>query len=231
MEIRRASPEQVEAALEVWRAAGAAQGNRPSAARTAQVLGKLAAPDAVLVVAHEGGVVRGLALGEWGRTSEGEGELVPGLLHLSLVAVHPWWQRQGIGSALAEGLADVAYVRGARQLTGWARTEGEAAFLAALGLIPTGRTRDLGAGPPAVEHAAELDPPLRELEVRAGGLRLGQLLKLAGLVDTGAEAKALLEGGGVTVDGEVEHRRGRQLQDGEVVVAHDQAVRLRVPLS
>lgn len=228
MDITRARPEQVEAALEVWRAASAARGTRPSAARTARVLDKLAAPDAVLVVAADDGHVAGLALGEWGRTDDGAGELVPGLLHLSIVAVHPSAQRQGLGSALAEGLADAAYVRGARRLSAWARDGDSTAFLTALGLEPTGRQRELD-GRPATELGADLDPPLRELEARAEGLRLGQLLKLAGLVDTGAEAKTLLDAGGVLVDGEVERRRGRQLKDGEVVVAHDQAVRVRFP--
>lgn len=49
------------------------------------------------------------------------------------------------------------------------------------------------------------------------GIRLGQLLKLASLVDTGADAKLLLAAGDVRVNGEVETRRGRQLRRGDVV--------------
>lgn len=48
-------------------------------------------------------------------------------------------------------------------------------------------------------------------------IRLGQLLKLAGLVGSGAEGKLLLTGGEVTVNGEAETRRGRQLQSGDHV--------------
>jgi ribosome-associated protein len=48
-------------------------------------------------------------------------------------------------------------------------------------------------------------------------IRLGQFLKLADLVDTGADAKGLLSRGLVRVNGEVETRRGRQLVDGDVV--------------
>lgn len=48
-------------------------------------------------------------------------------------------------------------------------------------------------------------------------IRLGQLLKLAGLVDSGSDAKFLLAGGGVLVNGEPEDRRGRQLRAGDVV--------------
>lgn len=48
-------------------------------------------------------------------------------------------------------------------------------------------------------------------------IRLGQLLKLAGIVASGAEAKELLAGGEVQVNGEPESRRGRQLHPGDVV--------------
>ena len=53
-----------------------------------------------------------------------------------------------------------------------------------------------------------------------GSIRLGQLLKLVGIADTGAAARALLDDGEVRVNGAVESRRGRQLAAGdEVVVA------------
>ncbi len=52
---------------------------------------------------------------------------------------------------------------------------------------------------------------------RARTIRLGQLLKLADLVDTGADAKPLLSQGLVDVNGETETRRGRQLCRGDVV--------------
>lgn len=50
-----------------------------------------------------------------------------------------------------------------------------------------------------------------------GTIRLGQLLKLASLVDTGADAKETLGAGAVRVNGEVETRRGRRLVRGDVV--------------
>lgn len=49
------------------------------------------------------------------------------------------------------------------------------------------------------------------------GIRLGQLLKYAGVVDSGADAKSLLADGDVLVNGEPEDRRGRQLQVGDTV--------------
>ncbi|HEY3436915.1 MAG TPA: RNA-binding S4 domain-containing protein [Actinotalea sp.] len=58
------------------------------------------------------------------------------------------------------------------------------------------------------------------VDVQEGGIRLGQFLKLAGIADSGAQARALLTDGEVSVNGEVEQRRGRQLTSGdEVVVA------------
>ncbi|MEA2281043.1 MAG: ribosome-associated protein [Solirubrobacteraceae bacterium] len=65
-----------------------------------------------------------------------------------------------------------------------------------------------------------------EIEARGGMIRLGQLLQAAGLVDSGGEAKALLATGTVTVNGEPETRRGRQLVPGDVVAAGDHAVRI-----
>jgi probable F420-dependent oxidoreductase len=57
-------------------------------------------------------------------------------------------------------------------------------------------------------------------------IRLGQLLKLANLVDSGGDAKALLESGAVAVNGEVERRRGRQLRDGDLVATGGDVLRV-----
>ena len=59
----------------------------------------------------------------------------------------------------------------------------------------------------------------RDVEIRGDVIRLGQLLQLAGVADSGGQAKALLAEGGVTVNGEPESRRGRQLHRGDVVSA------------
>jgi ribosome-associated protein len=58
-------------------------------------------------------------------------------------------------------------------------------------------------------------------------IRLGQLLKLAGVADGGAEAKAMIAAGEVTVNGEPELRRGRQLHDGDVVTAGGEQLQVR----
>lgn len=53
--------------------------------------------------------------------------------------------------------------------------------------------------------------------IRDTSIRLGQFLKLANLVEDGAEAKTVIAEGLVQVGGEVETRRGRQLRPGDVV--------------
>ena len=64
----------------------------------------------------------------------------------------------------------------------------------------------------------------RPVPIRDASIRLGQLLKLADLVDDGGEAKELLLRGVVEVNGEVETRRGRQLVPGDRVTVGDRTV-------
>jgi ribosome-associated protein len=64
---------------------------------------------------------------------------------------------------------------------------------------------------------AEAGSEPRVVGLRDQSIKLGQFLKLADLVDTGADAKGLLAQGLVRVNGEVETRRGRQLVAGDVV--------------
>ena len=67
-----------------------------------------------------------------------------------------------------------------------------------------------------------------DVPVRDDTIRLGQFLKLANLVESGGEAKPLIADGAVTVNGEVEKRRGRQLAPGDVVALGGQAARVVV---
>ena len=68
--------------------------------------------------------------------------------------------------------------------------------------------------------ADPIDVPVRD------AIRLGQFLKLANLVESGGEAKPLVADGAVSVNGEVETRRGRQLSPGDVVSVGGQAARV-----
>ena len=55
-----------------------------------------------------------------------------------------------------------------------------------------------------------------ELKLRDEFIKLGQAMKAAGIVSSGIDAKMLIQDGQVTVNGEVETRRGRKLYDGDV---------------
>jgi ribosome-associated protein YbcJ (S4-like RNA binding protein) len=58
---------------------------------------------------------------------------------------------------------------------------------------------------------------VRDVEVTGEYIALGELLKLAGVVDTGGEAKNLIGTLAVSVNGEAEGRRGRKLRPGDTV--------------
>lgn len=71
----------------------------------------------------------------------------------------------------------------------------------------------------------EYRAPVRDVPIRDEVIRLGQLLKLAGLAGGGGEAKAIIADG-VTVNGMPEERRGRQLRAGDVVEAAGEQLRV-----
>ncbi|MBD8870152.1 RNA-binding S4 domain-containing protein [Nocardioides sp. MJB4] len=56
-----------------------------------------------------------------------------------------------------------------------------------------------------------------DVPIRDRSIRLGQFLKLANLIENGSDAKLVTADGAVSVNGEVETRRGRQLVPGDVV--------------
>ncbi len=61
----------------------------------------------------------------------------------------------------------------------------------------------------------------RVIPTRDGQIRLGQFLKLANIIDQGADAKLLLGEERITVNGAIETRRGRQLARGDRVAIDD----------
>jgi ribosome-associated protein len=67
---------------------------------------------------------------------------------------------------------------------------------------------------------------MREVTIATDVIRLGQFLKLAGMVDVGSDVKALLADGEVEVNGLPEARRGRQLVRGDVVALGGVEVRV-----
>ena len=58
---------------------------------------------------------------------------------------------------------------------------------------------------------------MEEIKIRDEFIKLGQLLKLAGLVGSGVDAKFVIQEGLVNLNGEVETRRGKKVYPGDIV--------------
>jgi ribosome-associated protein len=65
------------------------------------------------------------------------------------------------------------------------------------------------------------------IELREDYIKLGQVLKAAGLVDSGVEAKIVITDGQVKVNGNVETRRGKKLKSGDVVVFGSNEIKIQ----
>ena len=68
--------------------------------------------------------------------------------------------------------------------------------------------------------------PIDDVPIGGEVIRLGQFLKFAGLLDSGGNVKEAIIDGYVTVNGEVDRRRGRQLQLGDIVSFEGRRVRV-----
>ena len=65
-----------------------------------------------------------------------------------------------------------------------------------------------------------------QITIKDEFIKLGQVLKLAGLVESGLEAKIVIQGGQVKVNGETDIRRGRKIVDGDVIFYNGQTVQV-----
>jgi ribosome-associated protein len=68
--------------------------------------------------------------------------------------------------------------------------------------------------------------PIDDVPIGGEVIRLGQFLKFAGLLDSGGNVKEAIIDGYVTVNGEVDRRRGRQLHPGDIVTFDGRRVRV-----
>ena len=66
-----------------------------------------------------------------------------------------------------------------------------------------------------------------EITIKDEFIKLGQALKLAGLTENGAAAKEVIAAGAVTVNGEVDTRRGRKCRPGDVIAFNGKQVTVR----
>ena len=69
---------------------------------------------------------------------------------------------------------------------------------------------------------------MQEISIREEDefIKLGQLLKKAGMVSSGVEAKIVIQEGEVLVNGDVETRRGKKIYDGDEVTFDGETVRV-----
>ncbi len=67
---------------------------------------------------------------------------------------------------------------------------------------------------------------MKEIKIKDEFIKLGQVMKLSGLVDNGAEAKEAIQNGEVKVNKEVDTRRGRKLYKGDVIEYKDEEVKV-----
>lgn len=57
----------------------------------------------------------------------------------------------------------------------------------------------------------------QEFQLKTDYIKLGQILKACGLADSGLVAKQLIEENYVTVNGQIENRRGRKIYPGDTI--------------
>ncbi len=58
---------------------------------------------------------------------------------------------------------------------------------------------------------------METIKIKDDFIKLGQVLKLAGMAESGVDAKEIIQSGLVKVNGEVDERRGRKLYNGDIV--------------
>lgn len=71
---------------------------------------------------------------------------------------------------------------------------------------------------------------MEQIEIRDEFIKLGQALKLAGIAESGVDAKIMIEEETVKVNGETETRRGRKLYDGDAVEARGMSFTVSSPV-
>lgn len=67
---------------------------------------------------------------------------------------------------------------------------------------------------------------MKQIKIRDEYIKLGQAMKLAGMVGSGVEAKLAIQDGQVLVNGQVELQRGKKLRSGDVISFHGEEARI-----
>ena len=71
---------------------------------------------------------------------------------------------------------------------------------------------------------------MQTIKLREEFIKLGQALKAVGFVESGVEAKDVIQNGLVLVNGEIDTRRGRKLYDGDIVVFDGEEIKIEKQL-
>jgi GNAT superfamily N-acetyltransferase len=131
---------ELDATLDVWRAASLARGRPGDGPRLVLARSMLVAPTSTAYVAVSPHVI-GMTLVEPGCDEERLSDQRPAWVEISMVFVHPSAQRRGVGSALLQCVFDVARARRFTGMRVWTGTENPQAqrFYSSLGMVPTGR--------------------------------------------------------------------------------------------
>ncbi|MCI8599237.1 MAG: RNA-binding S4 domain-containing protein [Lachnospiraceae bacterium] len=67
---------------------------------------------------------------------------------------------------------------------------------------------------------------MKQIQIHDDFIKLGQALKLAGLVESGVDAKFVIQDGLVKVNGEKEYQRGKKLHPGDIFSFEGQDVQI-----
>lgn len=73
-----------------------------------------------------------------------------------------------------------------------------------------------------------MDVKMEMIHLREDFIKLGQALKAAGLVESGVEAKLVIQDGQVKVNGQVEYQRGKKLVAGDIVEFEDDTIKIEM---
>ena len=67
---------------------------------------------------------------------------------------------------------------------------------------------------------------MKSVKIKDDYIKLGQAMKLGGMVSSGVEAKIAIQGGEVILNGRTELQRGKKLHDGDIVSYHAETIQI-----
>ena len=67
---------------------------------------------------------------------------------------------------------------------------------------------------------------MKSVQIKDDYIKLGQAMKLGGMVSSGVEAKIAIQGGEVILNGRTELQRGKKLHDGDIVSYHGETIQI-----